>query len=85
MLSVLKFVIYYPTIVATVLFLLWMALRYVWHSIRLPFISPAEIERVTDEFLARHGPRAQEIAAIEEEHAWRYFNKYRLSVMRREE
>ena len=54
MLSVLKFVIYYPTIVATVLFLLWMALRYVWHSIRLLFVGPAEIERVTGEFLARH-------------------------------
>ena len=38
---------------------------------------------MADALLARHGPRAEEIAFIEEDRAWRYADAYRQGVWRR--
>ena len=48
--------------------LLWMF----WQgSIRPRLIPRAEIDALAAELLARHGPRAEEVASAEEEQAWR--------------
>ena len=58
-----------------------------WHAwdfrIRPLFVSRAEIRRMADALLVRHGPRAEEIAFIEEDRAWRYADAYRQGVWRR--
>jgi hypothetical protein len=58
-----------------------------WHewdlSIRPLCVSRAEIKRMADELLARHGQRAEEIAFIEEDRAWRYADTYQQGVWRR--
>lgn len=47
-----------------------------WHtwelSIRPRLIPVGEIMALADELIAKHGPRAEEMAFIEEDRAWRY-------------
>ncbi|HTM74771.1 MAG TPA: hypothetical protein VL198_16215 [Pseudolabrys sp.] len=52
---------------------IWGALLWVlWQgSLRPRLIPRAEIDARAAEMLARHGPRAKEVAAAEEEYAWR--------------
>jgi hypothetical protein len=47
-------------------------LWFLWDgSIRPRLIPSAEIDSLAAEMLARHGPRAEEVASAEEEAAWR--------------
>ena len=52
---------------------IWGVLLWVlWQgSIRPRLIPRAEIDALAAELLARHGPRAEEVASAEEEQAWR--------------
>ena len=47
------------------------------------FISRAEIGRMADELDERYGTRAEEVAFIEEEKAWRRAESYQQGVWRR--
>ena len=53
---------------------IWGALLWVlWQgSIRPRLIPRTEIDSLAAEMVARHGPRAAEMAFIEEDRAWRY-------------
>jgi hypothetical protein len=52
----------------------------IWHAwdfrLRPLFIPKAEINAVVDELIAKYGPRAEEMAFIEEDRAWRYSDIY---------
>ena len=52
----------------------------VWHtwelSIRPRLIPSGDIKALADELIARHGLRADEIAVIEEDRAWRYSHTF---------
>jgi len=52
---------------------IWGALLWVlWQgSIRPRLIPRAEIDALAATMVARHGPRAEEVASAEEEQAWR--------------
>jgi len=49
---------------------------FLWHtwnlSIRPRLIPVGEVKALADELIAEHGQRAEEIAFIEEDRAWRY-------------
>lgn len=50
-----------------------MGLVHLWLGIIRPRLIPArEIEALADEVIARYGGFAAELAAIEEDRAWRY-------------
>jgi hypothetical protein len=62
-----------------------------WHtwelSIRPRLIPAGDIKAIANELIARHGLRAEEIAVIEEDRAWRYshtFDQGKLQRVRRE-
>jgi hypothetical protein len=62
-----------------------------WHtwdlSIRPRLIPAGDIKAVADDLVAKYGPRAEEIAFIEEDRAWRYsetFEQGRWHRVRRE-
>ena len=68
---------------------IWGAL--LWHvwdlHVRPRLISAAEVRALADDLIAKHGPRAEEIALIEEDRAWRYcetFQQGRWHRVRRE-
>lgn len=44
--------------------------------IRPMFIPRAEIEHLADELVKKHGERAEEMAFIEEDRAWRYSQNF---------
>ena len=46
------------------------------HFIRPWLIPKAEIVRMADELIERHGRRAKEIAAMNEDRAWRYCDEF---------
>ncbi|ATN32983.1 hypothetical protein ACO34A_04105 [Rhizobium sp. ACO-34A] len=59
---------------------LWME----WQGrIRPMFIPRAEIKRMADELLEKHGERAEEMAFIEEDRAWRYSQTFEQGKWRR--
>jgi hypothetical protein len=49
---------------------------FAWHtwslSIKPLLIAVGDIEALADSMIAKHGPRAEEMAFIEEDRAWRY-------------
>jgi hypothetical protein len=51
--------------------------------IRPMLIQRAEIEQVADELIHKHGERAEEFAAIEEDRAWRYSQSFEQGKWRR--
>ena len=58
------------------LFGLFVLAMFVWHLVdeyvRPMFIPRSEINALADEMIAKHGDRAEEMAYIEEDRAWRY-------------
>ena len=51
--------------------------------IRPSLIPNAEITRIADELIERHGSRAEEIAAMNEDRAWRYCDEFEQGKWRR--
>lgn len=70
-----------------VLFVGFVVAVWVWHMwearLRPALISQAEIDRLADELIARHGPHAEEAALIEEDSAWRRSHSYEQGLWRR--
>src|SRR6478735_2838733 len=64
---------------------IWGALLWVlWQgSIRPRLIPRAEIDSLAAEMLARHGSRAEEVAFIEEDRAWRNSQSFERGKWRR--
>jgi hypothetical protein len=64
---------------------IWGACLWVlWQGWGRPHLIPrAEIERLAAELIARHGDRAEEIAFIEEDRAWRYSDGFNQGKWRR--
>ena len=58
-----------------------------WHTwdfrIRPLFIPKVEINAIVDDLIAKHGPRAEEMAYIEEDRAWRYSDTFEQGKWRR--
>ena len=55
-----------------------------WQGRIRPMLIPrAEIERLADELMEKHGERAEEMAFIEEDHAWRYSQNFEQGKWRR--
>jgi hypothetical protein len=60
--------------------LLW----HIWDlSIRPRLIPVGDIKALADDMIANHGPRAEEIAFIEEDRAWRYSETFEQGKWRR--
>lgn len=58
----------------------WLA----WSGGVRPLLVPeTEIAGVADRLAARYGPRAEEMAAIEEDRAWRYSDSFEQGKWRR--
>jgi len=70
-----------------VFFLGLVAAVGLWHAwdirIRPLFIPKAEIDAIVDELITKHGSRAEEIAYIKEDRAWRYSDIYEQGKWRR--
>ncbi|MET0940422.1 MAG: hypothetical protein ABWY13_03570 [Mesorhizobium sp.] len=82
--SILLFLKAHPQLAMLALMAVSVGLWHAWDlSIRPHFVSRAEIRRMADELLARHGSRAEEIVFIEEDRAWRYAYTYQQGVWRR--
>jgi hypothetical protein len=57
---------------------------HLWEfRIRPNRVPKAEIDRMADEVVAHYGSRAEEIAFIEEDRAWRYCHTYQQGIWRR--
>jgi hypothetical protein len=55
-----------------------------WQGRIRPLLIPrAEIEKLVDELIEKHGERAEEFAAIEEDRAWRYSQNFDQGKWRR--
>ena len=55
-----------------------------WQGRIRPLLIPrAEIEKLVDELIDKHGERAEEFAAIEEDRAWRYSQNFDQGKWRR--
>lgn len=66
------------------LFVSAVVLWETWRRRIRPLLIPrAEIARLADELIARHGPRAEHMAYIEEDRAWRYSNAFEEGKWRR--
>ena len=63
------------------LFGLFVLAMLIWHLvdeyIRPMFIPRSSINALADEMIAKHGDRAEEMAYIEEDRAWRLFGSCR--------
>lgn len=56
----------------------------VWEAnIRPLFISGIEVNRLADEYSAKYGERAEEMAFINEDRAWRYSESFEQGKWRR--
>ncbi len=64
---------------------IWGVLLWVlWQGLVRPRLIPrTEIDALAAEMLARHGPRAEEMAFIEEDRAWRYSRPFEQGKWRR--
>lgn len=55
-----------------------------WHGRIRPMLIPrTEIEQLADELTEKHGERAEEFAAMEEDRAWRYSQNFDQGKWRR--
>jgi hypothetical protein len=59
---------------------LWQLWRF---RLKPLFIPKADIDRMVDALIAQHGSRAEEMAAMEEDRAWRYSNTLKQGIWRR--
>lgn len=74
---------YLPFIIVAILFGL-LGLWEFWRFRLKPlFIPKADIDRMVDALIAEHGERAEEIAFIEEDRAWRYSDTLKQGIWRR--
>lgn len=74
---------YFPLLVFGA-FVLVIFLWVEWQGrIRPMLIARAEIERMADELVEKHGDRAEEVAFIEEDRAWRYSQNFEQGKWRR--
>lgn len=74
---------YFPFLVFGA-FVLAVFLSVEWQGrIRPLFIPHSEIERLADELVTAYGDRAEELAAIEEDRAWRYSQNFEQGKWRR--
>lgn len=65
-------------------FVLSIFLWVEWQGRIRPLLIPrAEIERLADDLFDKHGDRAEEFAAIEEDRAWRYSQNFEQGKWRR--
>lgn len=64
---------------------IWGALLWeLWEGAVRPRLVPAsDIDALAAAMLARHGDRAEEMAFIEEDHAWRYSESFEQGKWRR--
>lgn len=73
---------YLPFIIAAMLFGL-VGLWHTWvHRIRPLLIPKGDIDRMVDALIAEHGSRAEEMAFMEEDRAWRYSNTLKQGIWR---
>ncbi len=55
-----------------------------WQGRIRPMLIPrAEIDKLADELIDKHGERAEEFAAMEEDRAWRYSQNFEQGKWRR--
>jgi hypothetical protein len=74
---------YMPFFVIAVLFGavgLWQLWRF---RLKPLFIPKADIDRMVDALIAEHGSRAEEMAFMEEDRAWRYSDTLKQGIWRR--
>ncbi|MEZ5812983.1 MAG: hypothetical protein R3D45_16360 [Rhizobiaceae bacterium] len=82
--AVLDFIRTHPEALALVLIIGGVAIWHVWEFRLKPLAIPkAEINAIVDELITKYGPRAEEMAYIEEDRAWRYSNTYEQGKWRR--
>lgn len=74
---------YLPIILIAVLFGL-VGLWQLWRFCLKPlFIPKADIDRMVDALIAEHGERAEDVAMMEEDRAWRYSDTLKQGIWRR--
>lgn len=67
----------YFSFLALGVFVLAVFIHHEWDlRIRPMFIPREEINTIVDELIAKHGPRAEQVAYGEEDHACRYCDTY---------
>lgn len=80
----LDFVRSHPVALAVALVLIGVIGWHTWvHSLRPLFIPKSDIDRMADVLIAEHGSRAEEMAFMEEDRAWRYSNTLKQGIWRR--
>jgi hypothetical protein len=74
----------HPVLTSVVVLIAGLASFEFWSfRIRPLFIPRTEINATVDELIAQYGPRAEEMAFIEENRAWRYTDTYQQGKWRR--
>lgn len=74
----------YAPLIGIAAFAVGAFLSVEWQGrIRPLLIRHAEIERLADELIDNHGDRAEEMAFIEEDRAWRYSQNFEQGKWRR--
>lgn len=74
----------YLSLLAIAGFALIAALHHAWQFRIRPLLIPAkEIRLLVDELVAEHGDRAEEVAFINEDRAWRYSDSMEQGKWRR--
>ena len=74
---------YLPILIIAALFGVIGLVEFWSFRIRPLSIPKAEINAIVDDLIEKHGPRAEEIAFIEEDRAWRYTDTYEQGKWRR--
>ncbi len=59
---------------------LWQLWRF---RLKPLFIPKADIDRMVDALIAEHGERAEDVAMMEEDRAWRYSDTLKQGIWRR--
>lgn len=79
-----QFFIDYLPLVVFIAMIVAVGLWHAWDFRIRPLLIPkAKINAVVDGLIAQHGPRAEEVAYIEEDRAWRYSDTYEQGKWRR--
>ncbi len=82
--DMLQFLVSYPGVVTFALMAVAAGAWGLWEFRIRPWRVPeAEIDRMADDMIARYGSRAEEVAFIEEDRAWRYCHTYQQGLWRR--
>jgi hypothetical protein len=79
-----EFVLAQPVAACYVVFVAGVVSWAQWEGVIRPgLISKAEIDRIADDMITRYGPRAEEMAFVEEDRAWRHSETYEQGKWRR--